>query len=179
MIPILISILEVAVSVVFFANKLGVLIEKRLGWLIGVIAAALAILYFFFLNLVVFMVLEVGLVILMGYGYWKKEDVNVRVEWFIRIAITVVMGFLTYFVFAGFLTIMEFIGSVLMLWGTYFLTHKKVLWGWVIYGVSHVFATIVGYGAEQPFFAHFQIASAMVAGAGVIKEMNRAASKAA
>lgn len=175
----MIPTLEVLVALVFFANKLGVLIEKRSGWLIGVIAAVISIVYFFLLNLAIFTVLEVGLVILMGYGYWRKQDVDVRVEWLIRIAIMVVMAFLTYFVFRGFLTIMEFVGSVLMLWGTYFLTHGKMWWGWVIYGASHVFAAIVGYGAAQPFFAHFQIASAMVAVAGIVKESDKVATKVA
>ncbi len=129
----------------------------------GAIAASLSILYFSLLNLLIFAVLEVGLVILMGYGYWKKKEVNVRVEWLIRTAIMLVMAVLTYFVFRGLMTVVEFTASILMLWGTYFLTHRRMFVGWYIYGVAHIFSTMVGVSAEQPFFADFQIASAMVA----------------
>jgi|SRR3989344_7396558 len=170
MTDIIISILQISVSIIFFANKVFVLIGKKMGWLLGVIAAALSIFYFFLLHLYIFTILEVGLVVLMGYGFFRKEHMSAYVERLIHATIIIVMTALVYFVFNGFMTVMEFCESIFMLTGTYYLTHKRVQLGWFLYGCAHIFLTIVAYGVDQEFFANFQIASGIVAFAGCIKK---------
>lgn len=168
----LVATLEIAVALLFFTNKIVLLIGKRTGWLVGVIAATLSVVYFFLLDLYIFTVLEIGLFVLMGYGYLKGKRTSAREELLVRVALTCVMGALIYFVFTGIMTVVEFFGAALMLWGTYLLTHDFVRWGWAIYGVSHCLAAAVGYWKLQPFFADFQIASAIVGVVGAIRGGN-------
>lgn len=169
-IPTVIPILEVAVGVIFFANKVFVLAEKRLGWFMGVIAAILSFFYFFLIELYVFTALEVGLMVLMGYGFLHRGSRrNKKVERFLNYTITTVMAALTYFVFSDLMTVVEFFGAIGMLSGTYYLTHDRMRLGWILYGSAHVLSAILGYHVNQPFFADFQVASAIVAAVGVIK----------
>ena len=165
----MIEILEIAVGVIFFANKVFLLAGKRLGWFIGTIAATLAFFYFLLLGLYIYTVLEVGLVVLMGYGFLhRRSRRNKKVERVLHYTIAIIMTVLAYFVFSGLMTMIEFVGAVTMLSGTYYLTHNKMRLGWAVYGVSHIFVIILAIYANQMFFAHFQMASAIVALVGVI-----------
>ena len=78
-----------------------------------------------------------------------------------------------FFVFAynGLITMIELLSSFGMLWGTYFLTHKRVRWGWILYGVAHLLAARLGYQKDQDFFADFQLASAIVSFIGASKKI--------
>lgn len=58
-----IRILEIFVSLIFFSNKVGMLIEKKIGWALGALGALLAVIYFFILNLFVYSFAEFGLFI--------------------------------------------------------------------------------------------------------------------
>lgn len=164
----MVQLLQVAVSVIFFANKAFVLIDKKFGWLLGTIAAGLACWYFFLLNLYVYTALEIGLVILMGYGFLKKDQPNSKVEWLIRLSLLASMITIAVFAFQGRLTLIEFTSSVFMLFGTYLLTHAKEKWGWVLYSLAHLGAAYIGYAKIQNMFGDFQIASSIVCFAGVI-----------
>jgi branched-subunit amino acid ABC-type transport system permease component len=165
----MIQFLQISISLIFFANKTLVLIDKKTGWLIGAIGAIMGTLYFFLLHLYCFSVLDMGLVILMGYGFIVKSRKNQKVENFIHIVIASAILALGYFAFSGLMTVVEFFSSILLLLGTYFLTHQKTSWGWILYAISHILAAIVGYKVGQMFFADFQIASAIVSIAGLIK----------
>lgn len=160
--------LQVFVSVVFFANKVLVLAGKKSGWLVGMIAASVAMIYFYLIQLYVFTTLEVGLVILMGYGFFAGKEKKLGVERLLHLTIAIVMLILTWFVFSGMLTALEFLSSVGMLWGTYLLTHRYPILGWGTYGLAHFIATVIGYQTEQWFFADFQLASAVVSVVGVM-----------
>lgn len=160
--------LQVAVSVIFFANKTLVLVGRKSGWLVGAIAATLATVYFFRIQLYVYTVLELGLIILMGYGFWCHQHKNPRVESFIHWVVALVMLAMTCFVFSGLMTVIEFASSVGLLVGTFFLTHDKLWLGWFLYTVAHGLAAILGYHKGQPFFADFQVASAIVSFVGLM-----------
>jgi len=165
----MIHFLQIAVALIFFANKVFVLAGKKSGWLLGAVAASLGVVYFFLVPLYVFTVLEIGLIFLMGYAFVAKEK-NPKMEKAINAVIVIVMVTLTVFVFKGMMTVIEFLASTGLLFGTYFLTHKKIQLGWGFYILAHSLAAIVGYGAKQSFFADFQIASAIVSIAGVARE---------
>jgi hypothetical protein len=162
--------LQISVSLLFFMNKVFVLIGKKSGWLLGAIAASLAIFYFYFIGLYVYTVLEVGLVILMGYGFFKKEEKNPRVETTIRVVTIAVMLIQTTLAFKGMITIVELGSSLGLVIGTFLLTHQKVKAGWILYGIAHILAAVLGYNKGQQFFADFQIASALVSFVGCIKK---------
>lgn len=160
------SFLEKSVSIIFFTNKILVLAGKKSGWLIGAVAAALASVYFLLLDLKIYVILEFGLVILMGYGFFKQEERNQRVEDSIRVVLGAVMLLQAIFVFEGSITVIEFASSIGMLVGTYLLTHDGIRLGWAFYAIAHIMAAYLGYAKEQQFFADLQIASAIVCAVG-------------
>ena len=164
----MIQLLSISVAIIFFANKIFVLIGKRTGWLLGVIAAILAIFYFYLIELYVYTALEFGLIALMGYGFLVKNHKSKLIENFIYSVITLVMLTLTYFIFSGAMTVYEFVSSVGLLFGTYFLTHEKTKFGWACYSLRHLISVYIMYDKDQQFFADFQLASAVVAMVGVI-----------
>ncbi len=167
----MIWILQVLVSVIFFANKLLILAGKKTGWLVGVVAATLAVVYFFIIELYVYTGLEFGLIVLMSYGYLKRDgEGKPWVETSIRFVTVIIMIALAYFAFAGMMTVIELASSIGLLGGTYLLTHEKVAWGWALSILAHLLAAILGFDKEQSIFAVFQLASAVISLAGVAKE---------
>ena len=165
----MIWVLQILVSLIFFANKVFVLAEKKVGWLLGAIAATLGVFYFYFLGLYVYTALEVGLIILMGYGFLKKDHKNPTVETMIRLVTIAVMCLLAFFAFSGLITIVELGSSLGLLLGTFFLTHRKVKTGWILYTLGHLLGAYLGYNKGQQFFADFQVASAIISIVGVMK----------
>lgn len=160
--------LQVSVSVIFFANKVFVLVGKKVGWALGAFAALLALVYFFLINLKVFTVLEAGLIVLMLYGLIMGGQKSPRVEWWIRGTTTIAMLVMAGFSATGKLTLAELLASAGMLWGTYFLASCAKRTGWALYVAAHTFSAMVGYGHDQHFFGDFQVASAIVALVGVV-----------
>ena len=157
----LIQFLEISVALIFFINKLLVLVKIKSGWLVGAIGAILATLYLYLLGLYVYTILEIGLIVLMAYGFFVKEK-NPTIEKSINMLIFIILLIFTYFAIHGDLVIAQFISSVGMLLGTYFLIHKKPVLGWIGYLVGHSICAYLGYQKHQTFFADFQIASALV-----------------
>jgi hypothetical protein len=157
----LIQLLQISVSILFFGNKVFVLLGKRTGWLLGALAATLAFFYFYQLKLYVYTTLEAGLVILMLYGFFPKR--SKKIEFWIRVLIGTIMLGIGYYAFSGYITIIEFLSSIILLWGTYLLANKKLILGWSAYIVAHGFATILGCEVGQIIFAVFQLASVIVA----------------
>ena len=129
----MLSILQITVSLIFFANKVFLQANKNMekfGWILRTAAACLATIYFLLLHLYVYTVLEAGLIILMGYGAIKKEERSENIKMIIRAFIIAVMLLLTFFVFKGMLTLIEFTSAVGLIFGTYWLTHFKASLGW-------------------------------------------------
>lgn len=170
MIPI--SVLEVPIALAFFSNKVFLLIGKRAGWTLGLIASSVSVYYFFRIELYIFMVPEVGFAVLMWYALGKGKDVNPHVEFFLRVMLTAMMAFLAYFLFGGPMTVVECIAALLSMWAMYFLTHDHVRRGWTILAVGHCLAAFVFDAKGQVFFSHIQIASIFLAIGGAVKGGN-------
>ncbi len=168
----MILILQILVSVIFFTQKVLVLVDKRAGWLVGAVAAMLAIFYFALLELYVYTALEFGLVALMVYGFCKKKHARPRVEMWIRALTVTTMCILGYFAWDGLITGAELCSSLGLLWGTFFLTHHKPRTGWMLSVVGHGFGAYLGHCKDQQFFMDFQIASLVVSVVGVMKVSN-------
>lgn len=164
-------ILQVLVSIIFFVNKVLVLKGKKSGWLVGAIAATLAVAYFILIELYVYTGLEFGLIILMGYGFVKNDEQrNPQVELSIQGFTVILMLGLTYFAFAGQLTIVELFSSLGLLVGTYLMTHGRLSTGWAICAVAHALAAYLGIHKDQHIFAGFQSASVIVSTWGAMKK---------
>lgn len=167
----IIFVLQIVVSTIYLANKGYVLIGKKMGWIVGVIAAMLAIIYYSMLGRYVYVVLNVGLAILMTYGYWKKGAPKPKVEMFIHISTGVFVLAMAYFSMQKTLNDVELGSSIGLILGTYFLTHKRKGLGWTFYAVAHALAAWLGYCAiHQYYFADLQVASTLIAVIGIQKE---------
>jgi len=160
--------LAISVSIIFFANKVLILIGKKNGWLLGAIAGLLAIFYFFLLKLQIYVVMEFGVFVLMFYGFIVKKEKNQKVELIINLFLVSMLGIFSYFVFTGILTIIEFSSSVSFLMGTYYLTHSKPQLGWILFILAHTGSTYLGFLKGEDFFGAFQVASIIVAIIGSI-----------
>ncbi|HCY17856.1 MAG: hypothetical protein UR70_C0009G0001 [Candidatus Nomurabacteria bacterium GW2011_GWB1_35_20] len=160
----LLTFLRISVSLIFFSNKILVLIGKNsTGWLMGSIAGILAIFYFFLLELYVYMVMEFGIFVLMFYGFLIGKEKNTKTELIINWFLIGILGAFAYFVFSGILTIVEFFSSIAFLLGTYYLIHTKPRLGWILYVLAHAGSTYLGFEKKENFFATFQLASVIVA----------------
>ncbi len=155
-------VLEILVAVIYFGNKVLVLFGKKSGWLWGSFAALLGIIYFVRIELYTFAVLQGGLVILMGYGAFPVKWKKPIIEWIIISVIVLSLSILTLIVALGAINVWLFIGSVVIIWGTYSLTHGKTKMGWCSYIVSHLIAAGICYEVHQYIVATFQVLSAIV-----------------
>lgn len=170
-----IKILQVLISTIFFSNKIGLFLERKnpIAWWMGTIASALAVVYFFLLNLPVYVVGEIGLFFLTIYGAIGKKE-NRRVEIGIEFITSIIAFILLFFTFKGELTVLEFFSSVGMLLAFYLLHPKngvwKMKWGWAVLAGTHVMAAHIGFVKHQDMFAHFQIASSIVGVWGALKD---------
>lgn len=161
--------LQISVSLILFTNKVYILKGKKVAWLIGMIGTMLAMAYLYLIGLYVFTVLEIGLVVLMAYGFFQKEEKNLLVEIIINLIIGISAIAMTWFVFNGIMTVCELIGSMGLLIGTYYLTHGKQKIGWLCYLAAHLVTAYLGYDKHQYIFAFFQIASAVISFIGFKK----------
>ena len=162
--------LQVVVSITYFAQKIFILYGKKSGWLVGVVAALLAIVYYQRIGLHIYVVLNIGMSVLMAYGFFKKADKKPMVELAIRLVTLVVMGYMTFHVFRGTMTIVELISSAVLLFGTYLLTHDYMKSGWGLFFVGHAFAVPLGYEKMQYIFMWFQVASAIASVVGMMQK---------
>lgn len=152
--------LEIAVASLYFLNKIYLSLDKRTGWLLGILASSLAIIYFITLKFYIIIALEVGMLGLMVYGlvnYQKKRSVDVYVYPFMIL----IMGVLLYAVpTTGWL---EFIISLLFMGALFFLARKKWHLGWILLGIGHALMCFFTYQNGEYFFSSLQGASVFVA----------------
>ncbi|MCK9408025.1 MAG: hypothetical protein WCX28_10025 [Bacteriovoracaceae bacterium] len=164
-----IRLLEVSVVLVFFASKVLILIGKRFGWLFGIFAASLAIIYFYSTGMVAYVIVQVGILAAMVYGFLKPSK-KIIFELPTRLIIAAVVMTLAVFVMNGSLALPKSIVSIGLLLGNYFLTQSNFRIGWILLGLSNAFSAYFGYSNGHVFFADFQMATAVVAFIGVISQ---------
>ena len=163
----MILVLEIVISVLFFLNKIYILLGKRTGWLLGTIGSILAITYFFVLGLYVYTVLEFGLIALMVYGIVRNTR-NTSVEWVIRAITILTMAGVGYLAYRGTITLLELVSSIAVLIGTYLLVTKQK-YGWLLYIVFHLCAIYISLQVHQYIFMLFQILSLPIAIYAILK----------
>lgn len=165
--------LQVAVSLLFFVQKAMLAFGRKSGWLIGILAASLGVLYFWRVNLFVYTTLEFGLIAIFGYALFaesaSKDTLNQM-----RVATGIVMVALTCFAWKGALTMIEFGSSAGLLIGSFLLADGYIRSGWFISCIAHALGAWLGFSKGQHIFADFQVASAIVSilATAEMKKMN-------
>lgn len=152
-----------------FAYKVMVYAGRKTGWILGSVSAVLGTIYFYLLDMYVYTVLDVGLVVLLAYAFFKKDTVSKDVQTWVRVLTGTVMLIISAAAFNGMLTVVETVSTFGLLIGTVLLTHGRESLGWVLHAMAHLLAAYLGYEKEQAFFADLQIASAIVSILGAIK----------
>lgn len=148
------------------------LYDKKSGWLFGAIAGMFAVFYFLFLKLYIYSLMEFSIFILMSYGYIFFKEIKPKYEFIVNLFIILILSLLSFFVFSGLLTIIEYTSSITFIVGTYFFNQRKIFIGWFLFIFSHLGSTYLGYIKEEYFFMYFQIASIVVAIIGMAKNRN-------
>jgi predicted cation transporter len=162
--------LEVFVSLLYFLNKLLLSLEKKTGWVIGILASATSLVYFLWLNSYIIAVLEGGVLLLMLYGFLNHSK-KFRAELLAYFLIAAIMGYLLFTLEES--TWLEFILSITFLLAIHSLASHKWILGWLFMGVSHVLLALFTFQKEQYFFAVMQICSAGVAVYAISKNRQR------
>jgi hypothetical protein len=163
-------ILQVFVSVLFFVNKVFIFNGRKTGWLIGMIAAALGAIYFHRIGYNVYVTLEFGLIVLMGYGFFKGNKKNPKVERTIQVFTVLAMSMMTIFAFSGFITLIELGSSLGLLAGAYFLTHSQIRLGWFVNAIAHLLGIILGWEKGAYVFVFFQALSVIISIMGTVRK---------
>ena len=69
---------------------------------------------------------------------------------------------LCFFLFTGYITIIQALSSLSFIWGGYQLTTVNRKLGWLLFVIAHVSTSIASFHAQQAIFAELQIVSALV-----------------
>jgi hypothetical protein len=161
------SLVSIA-SLLFFSNKilllLGKKINKQIGWLCGTFGAILFIIYFFIIGTPILSVLEIGLTTLMAYRFWAGEKTNKIIENGLGILTGLIIIVLTILAEQGMMSLAQFSGAFGMLVGTYLLISAKQIeditteerYGWLLYGLGHLCTSFIGYEKQEWVFFIFQ-----------------------
>jgi len=145
--------LQVAVAVLYFINKVLLSLEKKSGWQIGILASSLAIFYFYSLDLYLLVGLEVGFMAILIFGLINHNQ-EIKYENLLYLVMIVLLVFL-YFVLKN-STILEFLISLDFILAIFFLAKKKVLLGWIFMLLGHLMMAYFTYANHQTFFSTMQ-----------------------
>jgi hypothetical protein len=151
--------LQVAVAVLYFINKVLLSLEKKSGWQIGILASCLAIFYFYSLDLYLLVGLEVGFMAILIFGLINHNQ-EIKYENMLYLVMIFLLIFL-YFVLKN-STLLEFLISLDFILAIFFLAKKKDLVGWIFMLLGHFMMGYFTYTNQQTFFAIMQFLSVFV-----------------
>lgn len=164
----LMVILITIASLLFFGNKISLLLGKKigqkLGWFLGSFGALLFIIYFFLIDTPILSIMEIGLTVLMTYRFIAGIKTNRVVENILGFITGGIIIILTIITREGLMTWTQLGGALGMLIGTYFLISREqvqiINWnariGWLLYGTGHFFTSYIGYQKHEWIFFIFQ-----------------------
>lgn len=160
--------LEIAVSLLYFTNKIFLYLEKKAGWGFGIAASSLATVYFLYLKLYIFLSLEFACLTIMILGFLGNRKTT-KISYAIYGVITLVMIYLLINVEVSGWT--EFITSLLFIVAFLLLAHGKWNLGWLSLGGAHILMLTILLGKNQEFFALMQGLSVGVCILAVLKRL--------
>jgi len=188
-------VLQLLSALLLFLNKFYVRRKKAIGWIYGIIGAAVITLYFYLqmvlqhkANFWIMVVLNIALVVLMTYGYLiarSKEGDRLKSllkKWnvlFKGIVLVITVSVCSLFLIEALtstLVLTQFLFAVGSLFGTLLLAFDKRITnsiGWGLYFVAHVILTYTMFKTDSPILAVFQILSALIAIEGIYKEFKK------
>lgn len=152
--------LEIIVASLYFINKIFLSLEKKTGWIVGFLAALTASIYFLNLKLYILVVLEVGYLFLMAFGFLnfgKKSGLDL----YVNIIMVIVM--LILLINIDETGVPEFIVSIAFIMAIHALAKHRWHLGWILFIFSHLLMAYITYSKNQYFFCIMQLASIGIA----------------
>lgn len=159
--------LEIIVSILYFTNKVLLFLEKKSGWLIGILASALSSVYFLGLKFYIIFLLEIACFLIMVFGWFGKKNSKLF-SYFVYSAITVVMLFLLFNIEES--GPMEFFTSICFMAAFLLLAENRWHLGWSSLSVAHFLMLFISLGKDQNLFATMQAMSVIVCLLAIIKK---------
>jgi hypothetical protein len=151
--------LETAVAILYFINKVLLSLNKKSGWQIGILASILAFFYFLSLKLYLLVGLELSFLSILVFGLINHGK-EIKFKNLLYGLMFFIMVFL-YFVLKN-STLIEFIISVCFILAIYFLANRNALSGWTIMLLGHLLMAYFTFTKNQYVFASLQILSCFV-----------------
>lgn len=143
-------------------NKIALFLGKKSGWISGMAIGLLSGFYFWAIGLKILAIAEFGFFIVMFYGYVRHTDPSKERMFQINIVMSVLTLLLCFFLFTGFLTLIETTSSLSFIWGGYFLSTVQKSLGWFFLLVAHVTTALASFHNQQVIFSGLQVISALV-----------------
>lgn len=143
-------------------NKIVLFLGRKSGWLSGMAIGLLSGFYFWAIGLKILAVAEFGFFIVMLYGYVRHVNPSKERLLQINIVMSVLTLLLCYFLFAGYLTLIETVSSLSFIWGGYLISTTRKSLGWFFFITAHVATATAAFFSQQAVFAGLQVIFALV-----------------
>lgn len=163
----------VAVSLSFLHKILLLRKDRRIAWIIGILASVISIFYFYNISLFVYAGSEIGFGLMMLYAFLDIK--NQKIRDLTNLLTGIFCLFLAYLTFTGALTVLELVSSITALLGIYYLAHRKEKIGWWLSIVTCVITLGVVFSNGQNVFSFYMFFSLLLAIYGLKKNSHHEA----
>jgi hypothetical protein len=155
----MIQFLEIAVSVIYFINKIFLSLDKNSGWIVGILASFCGVYYFYLLGSPLLVSLELAFVFVQIMGFYNRNQKNLNPV----IIYGSLLGIITvlFFVLKN-STFLEFFTSAVFIVGIYFMAIHQKKWAWLLLITGHISMSTFAYSKGLIFFLVFQSLSVLV-----------------
>jgi hypothetical protein len=152
-------------------NKISLFLERKSGWISGIVIGATSGFYFFAIGLKILAVAEFGFFLVMVYGFVRRTKPSLQITFWVNLILSLISISLCYFMFIGLLTLIETISALSFIWGGYQLAINKKVSGWFLLLCAHIATAITSFYASQTIFSALQVISGLVCIYAVIVTM--------
>ena len=152
----------IGLGILSVANKILLLLSRKSGWMSGMAIGLLSGFYFWAIGLKILAIAELGFFVVMLYGYVRHVNPSKERMFQINLVMSALTLLLCFFLFAGYLTIIETISSLTFIWGGYLLSTAQKTLGWFCLLTAHITTATASFYSLQHIFAGLQIVSALV-----------------
>lgn len=143
-------------------NKITLFLGRKSGWMSGMAIGLLSGFYFWAIGLKILAIAEFGFFIVMFYGYVRHVRPSKERLLQINIVMSVLTLLLSYFLFAGYLTLIETVSSLSFIWGGYLISTPQKSLGWLFFIMAHGATGAAAFYSGQVIFAGLQMVSGLV-----------------
>lgn len=159
--------MEILLAGIFFGvlsiyNKIALILGRKSGWMSGMAIGLLSGFYFWAIGLKILAVAEFGFFIVMLYGYVRQVKPSQERLLQINAVMSALTLLLCYFLFAGYLTLIETVSSLSFIWGGYLISTTQQSLGWFFFVAAHLATGIAAFYSGQVVFAGLQGVSGLV-----------------